>query len=440
MPVKTTDPATAAAHLAPLDAVAASLPGLAISWVRALRELGRSRFAALGLPTPRNESWRRTDLKPLLAGGFAAADENAAAAFDVLPSVMPGSPRLVFVDGRLRPALSALGDLPDGVEVASLASLLDTDPEWLGQYLGRSSDIEAHPFAALNTAVLADGAVLRFGAGVEPARPVELVFVSLGREGERTAHHPRTLIVAEPGAKAMVIEHHIGFGDRETFANHVAEIVVGERATLTHIKIQREGAAAFHIANTAVRVERDAHYDSFVLNLGARLARNEIAVTLAGEGASGHLNGAYLVRGKQTSDVTTFIDHAVPNCSSREVYKGVIDGEAHGVFQGKILVRKDAQRTDGHQLNRALLLSDTARIDAKPELEIYADDVKCSHGATAGELDDNQLFYLRARGIPLEEARGLLIAAFLAETLDEVADETVRDALASTVSAWMKGR
>lgn len=438
MPVKTTDPATAAPHLAPLERVAPNLPGQGVSWVRALRELGRSRFAAQGLPTPRHESWRHTDLKPF-SGAFKAATADAAS-FDVLPSVKPGSPRLVFVDGVLRPNLSALGELPEGIEAGSLAQFLDTDPDWLGQHLGRGIDLDAHPLAALNTAFLADGPVLRIGAKVEYTQPIELVFVSLGNDDARTAHHPRAVIVAEEGSKALVVEHHIGYGTGETFANHVTEIEVGDRATLTHVKVQRETDTALHIANTAVTVGKDGHYDSFVLNLGGRVARNEIAVKLAGEGASGHLNGAYLVRGKQVSDVTTFIDHAVPNCSSREVYKGVIDDEGHGVFQGKILVEKGAQRTDGHQLNRALLLSDTARIDAKPELEIYADDVKCSHGATAGELDDDQLFYLRARGIPLDEARGLLIAAFLAETLDEVKDETVREALAATISAWMKGR
>lgn len=439
-----TDPETAAPYLAPLERLDAELPGLGVSWVRALRDLGRTRFAAAGLPTLKNESWRHTNLKPLSAEAFEPVGvRDALAGFDRLPTVRlygETGPRLVFVDGRLRPALSTLADLPENVELTSLAQVLDGDPEWLGEHLGRLTELDANPLAALNTAWIDDGAVLRIGRGVEIAEPIELVYVSLGREGAHTVHHPRTLIVVEENAKALVVEHHVSLGDAVTFANHVVEVSVGAGAGLRHYKVQREGTNAFHIAHTTARVARDASYASFVLNAGARIARNEIAVALAEPGAACRLDGAYMARGVQVCDNTTFIDHKAPNGASREVYKGVIGDEARGVFQGKILVRPGAQKTDGHQLNRTLLLSERAQIDAKPELEIYADDVKCSHGATAGELDDDQLFYLRARGIPLDQARGLLVAAFLSDVLDDIPEEGVRDAFAAVIDGWMKGR
>ena len=236
-----------------------------------------------------------------------------------------------------------------------------------------------------------------------------------------------------------MIEHHVGLGIGATFANHVAEAYVGEGAILRHYKVQREGAEAFHLSNSVAKVGKDACYDNFILTTGARLARNEVRVAL-GLGSSCNVNGAYMIGGHQHCDTTTVIEHREPHCTSREVYKGVIDDTARAVFQGKILVRHGAQKTDGYQQNRALLLSDTAEIDAKPELEIYADDVKCSHGATAGELDDEALFYLRARGIDKETARGLLIGAFLAEALEEIPEESVREAFQGIIAGWQNAR
>ncbi|CAO3433896.1 Fe-S cluster assembly protein SufD [Azospirillum doebereinerae] len=445
------DPSTAPAFLAPLDQVKSGLPGAALSWLRDLREQGRERFAAVGLPNVRNETWRYTNLRDLAKLTFHPADAaDSAVRFDVLPTIWTEAvrtegrtgPRLVFVDGRFRGELSSTEGLPTGVELLSLAAAFASHGDLIGEHLGRLALADDRPLVALNSAFLADGPVLRVAAGVAVEDPIELVFVSAGStgsEGDRpTSFHPRTLIVAEAGSRAVVVEHHIGCGTGTTLANHVGEVFVGEGATLHHYKAQRETGSSFHLSHTAATVAKDGCYDNFILTLGARLSRNEVVSTLAGTDARTHVSGGYMVRANQHADTTTLIDHAQPNGTSREVYKGVIDDTARAVFQGKIIVRPQAQKTDGHQLNRALLLSDTAEIDAKPELEIHADDVKCSHGCTAGELDDTALFYLRARGIDLETARGLLIGAFLAEAVEEIAEEPVRDAFQALVAGWLE--
>jgi Fe-S cluster assembly protein SufD len=433
------DPAPAQPYLEQYDRVKGELPGAALSWVRELREQGRSRFAQLGFPTVKVEAWKYTSLKTLEKVAFQPAKPAAAGVhFDVLPHVGNG-PRLVFVDGFFRADLSSTTGIPAGVELLGLADALNKRPELVGEHLGRLAVSDEQRFVALNTAFLADGAVVRIGRGVEVAEPIELVFVSLGSEDGPIAFHPRTLLIAEPQSKAVVVEHHVGLGLGATFANHVAEAYVGEGAILRHYKVQREGSEAFHLSNSVAKVGKDACYDNFILTTGARLARNEVRVAL-GLGSSCNVNGAYMIGGHQHCDTTTVIEHKEPHGTSREVYKGAIDDHGRAVFQGKIVVHPGAQKTDGHQLNRALLLSDTAEIDAKPELEIYADDVKCSHGATAGELADEALFYLRARGIPKDEARALLIAAFLSEALDEIPEEPIREAFQGFVSGWLSAR
>ncbi|PWC34592.1 Fe-S cluster assembly protein SufD [Azospirillum sp. TSO35-2] len=426
--------------LAPLDRVAGDLPGAGLSWLRDLRAQGRERFAAVGLPTIKNESWRYTNLRDLAKLSFQPAGA-AQSSFDLLPTVRPegeDGPRLVFVDGRFRADLSSTDGLPPGVELLSLAAALTSHGDLLAEHLGRLAAADDRPLVALNSAYLADGPFLRVPAGVQVERPVELVFASVGSDAAATAFHPRTLILVEAGAKAVVVEHHVGRGAGTTLANHVAEIVVGEGATLHHYKSQREARGAIHLSHIAATVATGGHYDNFILTTGARLSRNEVVSRLDGTEARTHVSGGYLARGNQHADTTTLIVHAQPNGTSREVYKGVIDDTARAVFQGKITVCPGAQKTDGYQLNRALLLSDSAEIDSKPELEIHADDVKCSHGCTAGELDDNALFYLRARGIDLETARGLLIGAFLAESLEEIAEPSIRDAFQGIVAGWLE--
>jgi Fe-S cluster assembly protein SufD len=427
------------------DRLAAGLPGAGLPWLDRLRGRALERFAQAGFPTPRTEAWKYTNLKELVRTSFAPAGAKGTANVDLLPTVMPagGTPyRLVFVDGALRPELSLADGLPDGVVLDGLARLLAGNPALVEEHLGRIEDDGAGALAALNGAFLADGLILLVPPGVRLERPVEAVFLGNGGSGEGTptAHHPRLLVSVGRGAEATLVEHHAGIGTGAYFSNVVSEVSVGDGARLHHYKIQAEGEQAFHVATLFTRLGRDASYDNFALTLGARLSRNELRPVLAGTGTECRLSGAYLIHGDQHADTTGVIDHAVPHGTSRQVHKGVIDGRARAVFQGKIVVRPDAQKTDGYQLNRALLLSDHAEIDSKPELEIHADDVKCSHGATAGELDDDQLFYLRARGIGIEEARNLLIEAFLLEAVDEIRDETVRRAFGARVRDWLEAR
>jgi Fe-S cluster assembly protein SufD len=343
----------------------------------------------------------------------------------------------VIVNGLYRADLSHIGDLPPGASLGGLAHMLDHDADWLEAHMGRIGGDEDAPLLALNTAFAGDGPVLRLDPGTVLEAPVEVTFLSVAEEGP-AVHHPRALIVLGAGASATCVEHHLSAGGESYFANCATEIVIGEGAALRHYKLQDEAYQAHHIAATVVRLAADASYDNFSLSLGGRLARNEIRVRLDGPGARCGLMGAYLAGGRQHTDSTTIIEHASPDTASREIYKGVLDGKARAVFQGRITVHKDAQRIEGHQLNRTLLLSDGAEIDCKPELEIFADDVKCSHGATAGELDDDALFYLRTRGIPEDQARGILVAAFLDEIVDEIADDGVREAFRQRVAAWLE--
>ena len=415
-----------------------SLPGRGLPWLEALRDRAIERFADSGFPTRRDEAWKFTDLRPLLRNVFAPAPrrDNGVAPGDLVPHLPEGLDchRLVFVDGRYRADLSDVGALPGGVRLSGLAALLDDDPEPLEAFLADAAVAEGP--AALNAAFMADGAVLTIGRGVVLERPVHLLFLSGGGNDAR-ASHPRNLIVAGPGAGATVVETYAGLGDGAYFTNAVTDVIAAEGAAVRHVKLQSEGAAAFHLAATRVRLAGGAAYDSFVAQTGARLARNEIAAVLDGVGADCRLSGVYLGRGRQHLDNTTVVDHAQPGSYSNEHYKGVLDGDAHGVFQGKIIVRPDAQKTDAHQLNKNLLLSEGAQVDTKPELEIHADDVKCSHGAATGELDDEALFYLRARGIDAIEAERMLVGAFVGEIIDTVAPAAVKAHLERAVAAWL---
>ncbi|MCW5773312.1 MAG: Fe-S cluster assembly protein SufD, partial [Rhodospirillaceae bacterium] len=346
--------------------------------------------------------------------------------------------RVVFVNGRLRDDLSSLRQLSPGIELLSFAEALKSRPQLVEAQLGKAPGLATHPFAALNAAFAADGYVLHIAPDTKAEAPIEILWIGSGAD-KPPVYHPRNLIIAGRGAHATVIEHHVGLCIGAYFSDSVTEISLGEDAVLRHCKVQDESREAFHMAATGARLGEGAHLDSFVFSIGGRLARNEIHVALGGRRAQCRLNGAYLARGEQLIDHTTVIDHLVPETASRELYKGVLDGRARGVFQGKIVVHPGAQKTDGQQMKRALLLSDRAEIASKPELEINADDVKCSHGATAGELDDASLFYLRSRGIPEAEARRLLVEAFLNEVIDAVALAGMRLTLEHNISRWMAG-
>jgi len=414
------------------------LPGGALPWLCALRETAIAGFAASGLPTPHAESWKYTSLRPMKKLDFSHSADGAIS-IDSLPTLLPhgqGGHRLVFVNGAFRADLSLLDNLPKGVQAGSLADLLARDPAALEDTLGCIAGNDVQPMLALNTALMRDGLVLRIETGVTVPMPIEVIYIGAAPDTPR-AFHPRNLIVLEPRARATVIEHHAGLGAGPYLANSVGEVQVGEGAALHHYKVQAEDADAFHIATAHVRLARDAFFDGFILSTGARLARHEVAVRMTGPGAECHLNGAYMLRGEQHCDITTAIEHEAPHTSSREVFRGVIDDKARAVFQGRIVVHPHAQKSDGHQLSKALLLSDQAEIDAKPELEIYADDVKCSHGATAGDLDHGALFYLRSRGIPEATARHMLIEAFLTDSIRRIAAEGLCPALIASVGAWL---
>ncbi|MCZ6845784.1 MAG: Fe-S cluster assembly protein SufD, partial [Alphaproteobacteria bacterium] len=340
------------------------------------------------------------------------------------------------VNGRLRSDLCVLDDMPDGVLIAGLDDMVAASPDRLRPVLGQNVNLSDMPLAALNTAFMRDGMVLFVDAGVIVDKPVHLI--SIVAPGDTPMMlQPRHLVVLGDGAKATLIESHIGGGDGAYFNNLVSELTLGERAELNHYTFQEEGPAAIHIAATVLNLASGASYGGFVLQSGGLIGRSETRAILNGSGADCRLDGIYLGTGDQILDTTTHVEHVAAGCRSRQVYKGVLDERARGVFQGKILVRRGAQQTDGHQLSRALLLSPRAEIDTRPELEIYADDVKCSHGATVGELDANALFYLMSRGITPDAARRILIEAFVAEALSEIRLRPVAEDFSAHIRNWL---
>lgn len=388
------------------------------------------RFSAHGLPTLREEDWRHTSLEgiartPFAPAGARGAETLTAERLSHLLLGNLGSPRLVFVDGRYAPALSSPLSRT-GVEVGRLSGAVPG--------LGRSVDLAAQPFAALNTAFLSDGALVRVSTAVED--PVYLLHVSTG-EGEPTVSHPRALILAEPGSRFRIVEIYLGSGRGATFTNAVTELIAGPGAVVEHLKLQLEGEQASHIGLLQVLQESGSSVVSHLVSLGAKLSRSETRVRLGGEGASCVLNGLTLASDGQHADALTVVDHAAPRCRSEQLYKSVLHGRSRGVFFGRIRVRPGARKTEAHQTNRNLLLSDEAEADSRPQLTIDADDVICTHGATVGQLDAQAIFYLRSRGISLEAARSLLTQAFVDEVLDRLPIPQVCDQLSASFCAWM---
>ena len=402
--------------------------------VRSLRLSGITRFETLGFPTTRNEDWHFTSVSPIAEGSFAPLDApvTAVTPAHLAPFSFAASDwhTLVFVNGRFSAALSGGGALPDGVRVLPLAQAWDELSMLVEQHLGRIASFDVHTFTALNTAFINDGAVVHVAADVEVARPIHLLFVNDGSVAPGVAH-PRNLIVLDRHAKATVVESYAGLAGGGYFTNAVTEASIGDGATLTHLKLQRESAHAFHVGTLDVRQARDSHLFSFSFASGAALSRTNIYTELRGEGCGATLNGLYLGDGDQHIDHQTRIEHVEPNCYSRELYKGILDGAAHGVFNGKVYVHPEAQKTDGKQTNNTLLLSEKAQIDTKPQLEIFADDVKCTHGATVGRLDETSLFYMKSRGLNARTARELLTYAFAADVLETIELAEVREGLES---------
>ena len=423
-------------------------------WLQTLRKQGLARFEALGFPSTKNEDWHFTSVAPIAERTFSLASPSESDGAE-----RRGAPRrkgdttndagvtsshlkafkfgdgdwhtLVFVNGVFSEDLSSYAGLRGDARVSSLARAIEAGSEVIQRHLGKVANFEQHSFTALNTAFISDGAIIELQPNAVVDNPIHLLFVS---DGE-TVSHPRNLIVAGRHSRAMIIESYASVREGEYFTNAVTELVVGEGAHIDHYKIQRESESAFHVGTVQAREARDSQLHSFSFATGGSLARTNIYTTLDGDAATCTLNGLYLADGSQHIDNQTSIEHIAPNCPSHEVYKGVLDGRSHGVFNGKVYVHPEAQKTDGKQSNNNLLLSPTARVDTKPQLEIFADDVKCTHGATVGRLDEVAMFYLNSRGIGRETARTLLTYAFAADVLETIELEPLKKELERMVLA-----
>ncbi len=408
-------------------------------WLSGMRAAAITRFSELGFPTSRHEAWRFTNVAPLAAIPFrppSPRDPNGLRSeqFSCATFGDPTASLLVFVNGQFREEISTVWRHPNGVVLGNVQSLLRRDEDRARRYLAVDVSSVDNPFRALNTAFMTDGAFVYIPPDVLVEEPIHILFVSTP-VGEPLRCHPRNVIIAEDGGRATIVESYIGFGNHDYFMNAVTEIACGASAGIDHYHLQRENERAFHITDTAIRQDADSNLSTTSVSLGGALVRNDVRVTLDGEEIDCTLNGLYMTHGVQHVDNHTYVDHARPNCTSHELYKGILDGESHGVFNGRILVRQDAQRTDARQTNRNLLLSDDATTNSMPQLEIYADDVKCTHGATTGKLDDAQLFYLQSRGIDRASARALLTYAFASEIIGRIKIEPVRAWLDAELAA-----
>jgi len=414
-----------------------SLNGASSPQMLSQRKKAIDAFVELGFPTTLDEEWRYTSLATLLRQDFGVASKPDVAPFtDVDAWRVPNlqSHLLVFLDGHFQPALSSGLSLPKGVDVGSLGSLLEKNNDVRDKWSLAPRGEDA--FVELNTAFSRDGVHVHVGKGVRVHVPIEVLFITTS---PNVAAHPRLWVRVEEGAQATLIERYVSASDSAHLTNSLAEFSVGENAYLDHYRVQNENRAAFHIANLHVREERHSVFRSTCFTLGSGLTRNHVHTHLVGEGVDSTLNGLYLVGGKQHVDNHTLIEHAQPHCQSHEFYKGILADKSTGVFRGQILVHQAAQKTDAYQANRNLLLSDRAEINTKPQLEIYADDVKCSHGATIGQLDEDAIFYLRSRGIGRAAARQVLTRAFAGEVVERIRLEPLRLQLEDHVGERLEG-
>ncbi len=410
-------------YAAEFERIAGDAGAVAPSWLATLRRHAMERFDTLGFPTTRDEEWRVTSVAPIANRSFASgsASGTTVAADRVRPFLLAATSaaNLVFVNGRYAPELSATSGLPDDIEVGTLSSVLRREADLLEAHLGRYAGFDDRAFVALNTALLHEGAFVRIPSGAVVESPIHVVFVSTPGV-EPTATHPRMLVLAGSNSQARLVESYVSTEAGPTFTNAVTEVVLGDGAIVDHYKVLRESVDALHVGNMDVHLAATANFSSLAITLGGGFVRNEVVALLDGEGGECTLNGLYLVDGERLVDNHTTMDHAKAHCASHEMYKGILAGKGRGVFNGKIIVRQDAQKTDAKQSNKALLLSEDSQINTKPQLEILADDVKCTHGATVGQLDAEQLFYLQARGIGREDAHHMLIHAFASDVLNRV--------------------
>ena len=401
--------------------------GRELPWLRELRENAFARFCEVGFPTTRDEDWRFTNVSAIAKTPFELASEGKISQKDLEQYRIPGAAcELVFVNGRLNRDLSSLDSLPDGITINGLAEELSKNSRSPEAHLGRYLNIQRDVFSALNTAFTEDGAYVHVRKGTVLQAPIYLLYITTASD-KPLMTHPRNLVIVEHEAQATVVEDYVSVGESIAFCNTATELVAGGNANVSHYMIEREHHQAFNISTLRIQQERSANVSSHSVLLGGGLVRNNVHPVLAGEGGECLINGLFIGNGRQHLDNYMLVEHAAPHCGSRQFYNGILDDQAHGVFHGRIVVHKDAQKTDAKQTNRNLLLSDDAQIDTKPQLEIYADDVKCTHGATIGQIEENALFYLRSRGIDEGSARKLLLMAFASECLDRMHPGAARE-------------
>ncbi|MGA2177103.1 MAG: Fe-S cluster assembly protein SufD [Verrucomicrobiota bacterium] len=423
---------------AAVDALAAALgdfasvqPGANPPWLKSIREAARTGLGRIGFPNTRQEEWRFTSMAPLLQLPLHPAAPNGrhVTARDIAPFRLEGMGHcLVFVDGWFREDLSALPGRAGAVQMGGLRAQLAGNPRELEQDLARHAGCGENFFTALNTAFFQDGAFISAPAGATVEEPVQLLFLAASERPGATVHS-RALILAGKGSGLKIVESYASLTDTPHLTNAVTELVLGAEARVEHCRLQNENGRAFHVSTVQAVQGRGSHWISHSIATGARLARNQVQTLLDAEGAEAVLNGLYLGRDEQLIDHHTVVDHAKPHCESHEFFHGILTDRSHGVFNGKIFVRQDAQKTNAKQTNRNLVLSDNATIDTKPQLEIFADDVKCTHGATIGQLNDEALFYLRSRGIGAAQARRMLIRAFANDVVERITIAPAREQL-----------
>jgi len=416
------------------------------SWLASKRREAIARFAKLGFPTLRDEDWRFTNLAPIVETPFELAQSDMEGLVDVgrlsiadlekylFPDLK--SHVLVFVNGRFAPQLSKIGSLPKGVIINSLANALTSDAGALEEHLARYADFTNDAFSALNTAFMNDGAFVVIPRGTILAEPVHVLYASTASE-RPVITHPRNLIIAGEDAHANIIEDYVSLSDDVQFSNAVTEVVTGDNSVVDHYLLERESTRTYNVSTLRLQQGGSSSFASHSVLLGGALVRNNVHPVLNGEGGDCLINGLFIANGRQHMDNYMKVEHAKPHCGSRQFYNGILDGKSRGVFHGRIIVHKDAQKTDAKQTNRNLLLSEDAQIDTKPQLEIYADDVKCTHGATIGQMDDEALFYLRSRGIDAKSASALLLSAFAGESLQRMKVDGIRRHIEALVMRWL---
>jgi Fe-S cluster assembly protein SufD len=409
-------------------------------WLLPIRKAAIARFAELGFPTTKHEEWRYTNVSPIAETPFEPARPNGADidAKAIAPYTLGrGVGHLaVFVNGRFAPNLSSIGSLPRGVKISGLAEAIESDARLVREHLARHIRYDDQPFIALNTAMMEDGGFVYVPRATVLEEPIHLLHLTTPN-GSPIAVHPRNLIVVDDTSQATIVESYVGLGEGVYFNNVVTELVAGNGAIVDHHKVQREGREAYHIAALQMHQLRDSNVASHNMSFGGGLVRNDVNAWLDGEGGYATMTGLSLVDGERHMDNHLYVDHAKPHCGSREFYKAILEEKGTSIFSGRIIVRKDAQKTDAKQTNQSLLLSRDAQVESKPQLEIFADDVKCTHGATIGQVSEEAIFYLRARGVPEATARSLLIYAFAGESVTEIKLEPLRTRLEELVLNWL---